>query len=148
MNGTTQGIAMARFWTKGGWVVVGFTIAGLVLGCRDRVAPGQVDIAPKRVAERDTRAVEEVTLDSIEWVSGDVVSARHTTVAARVLARIEAVQVRAGSVVHKGDLLVRLDARDLKAQLGEANEALRAAQARLELALKEHASEGARRARC
>jgi len=128
---------MSRFAMKLGWIGGCFVIALLVLGCGDRVAPGQVEIERERVAEGDTRRVEEVTLTSIEWASGDVVSARHTTVAARVLARIEEVMVRAGSVVRRGDLLVRLDARDLKAQLGEAEEALRAAEARLELALRE-----------
>ena len=126
------------FGMKLGWIVGGFAIVGLVAGCGDRVAPGEVDIERKVVAESDTRVVEEVTMSSMEWVSGDVVSARHTTVASRVLARIEEVRVRAGSFVRKGDVLVMLDARDLKAQLGTAEEALRAAEARLELAVQEY----------
>jgi RND family efflux transporter MFP subunit len=58
-------------------------------------------------------------------------------VAARILARIEEVRVRAGSEVKAGDVLVVLDARDLEARVGETGEALRAARARLELARAE-----------
>lgn len=122
-----------------GWIAVGLVIVGLVTGCGDRVAPGQVETPRTVVAESDTRLVEEMTMPSVEWASGDVVSARHTAIASRVLARIEEVRVRAGSSVRAGDVLVVLDARDLKAQLGEAGEALRAAEARLELALQEQA---------
>ncbi len=139
MSQRAQAITMASFGKRLGWVAMGLTIGGMVLGCGDRIAPGQVDIERGIVSGGDTRLVEEVTLAAIEWVSGDVVSVRRTTVASRVLARIEEIHVRAGSTVHKGDLLVRLDARDLKAQLGERAEALRAAEARLELAMQEQA---------
>jgi RND family efflux transporter MFP subunit len=75
--------------------------------------------------------------EATEWAAGEVASERHTVVSARVLARIEEVRVTAGSRVEQGDVLVVLDARDLKAGVGEADEALRAAQARLELARSE-----------
>jgi RND family efflux transporter MFP subunit len=76
---------------------------------------------------------------SIEWASGEVAAARHAAVSSRVLARIEDVRVAAGSRVEEGDVLVVLDARDLRARLGEADETLRAARARRELAESEFA---------
>jgi len=83
--------------------------------------------------------VEDHTEESREWASGEVASARHTVVSSRVLARIEEMRVTAGSRVEEGDVLVVLDARDLQAGVGEAEEALRSAQARLELAQREAA---------
>jgi RND family efflux transporter MFP subunit len=56
-----------------------------------------------------------------------------------VLARIEEVRVRAGSNVDEGDVLLVLDARDLRARAREAEEALRSSEARLDLARREHA---------
>jgi RND family efflux transporter MFP subunit len=113
-------------------------VAWLSGGCEERVAPGRVDVASPQ-AEGAAAVVLEVTEPSVEWASGEVASARHTAVASRVLARIEDIRVRAGSAVAEGDPLVVLDARDLRARVGEAEEALRSSEARLELAQREHA---------
>ncbi|WP_158008323.1 efflux RND transporter periplasmic adaptor subunit [Methyloceanibacter methanicus] len=74
---------------------------------------------------------------SVEWASGAVESARRTTVAARILARIEDVHVVAGDEVAKGDILVTLDARDLMARVQQAREALKAGEAQRDLARQE-----------
>jgi membrane fusion protein, multidrug efflux system len=107
-------------------------------GCGERIAPGEVE--PKDAAGIAPHAVaaEERSGTSYEWASGEIASARHTAVSSRVLARIEQVRVRAGSTVAVGDVLVVLDARDLGARVGEADEALRAARARRDLARTEH----------
>jgi RND family efflux transporter MFP subunit len=81
--------------------------------------------------------VEAVDATVTETVSGTVASARQTTVSSKILARISAITVTAGSVVSEGDVLVRLDARDLDAREREAAEGLRGARARLELARTE-----------
>jgi len=112
-------------------------VSALSGGCGERIGPGEVVVA--RVEGTGTPvAVEARTGSAIEWASGEVASARQTAVASRVLARIEEVRVRAGSPVAEGDVLVVLDARDLAARLGEAEEALRAARARLDLAQSEY----------
>jgi len=121
-----------------GVVLVVGAVAWLSGGCEERVAPGQVDVANPQVAGGEA-VVREVTEPAVEWASGEVASARHAAVASRVLARIEDVRVRAGSAVAEGDALVVLDARDLRARVGEAGEALRSSEARLELAEREHA---------
>lgn len=121
--------------------VVALTAAVMWLsgGCEDRVAPGQVDVASPAASDADLAVVEEIVETGVEWATGEVASARQTAVASRVLARIEEVRVRAGSSVSDGDVLVVLDARDLAARVGEAKQALRAGEARLELARQEHA---------
>lgn len=133
--GTRRGLEGAL-----GIVVVTAAVAWLSGGCEQRVAPGEVDVAgPTLAADARTALVEEVTEPAVEWASGEVASARHTAVSSRVLARIEEVRVRAGSSVSEGDVLVVLDARDLRAGVGEAAEALRSSEARLELARQEQA---------
>lgn len=120
-----------------GVVALTAVVAWLSGGCERRIAPGEADVASPEAAG-GTAAVEEVAEPAVEWESGEVASARHTAVASRVMARIDDVRVRAGQAVAEGDVLVVLDARDLKARVGEAEEALRSSQARLELARREH----------
>jgi RND family efflux transporter MFP subunit len=109
-------------------------------GCEDRTRPGiesvAHDVAPTGAI---AVAVEERVEPAREWVAGEVASARQTAVSARVLARIEEIRVSAGSRVRRDDVLVVLDARDLRAATGAAEEALRSARARLDLATSEHA---------
>jgi RND family efflux transporter MFP subunit len=115
--------ALAVFWLSG--------------GCEQRVAPGEAQVAERALPETELAAVDEVVEPGFEWASGAVASARQTAVAARVLARIEEVRVRAGSSVSEGEVVVVLDARDLRARVGEAEEALRSSEARLALAESE-----------
>jgi RND family efflux transporter MFP subunit len=119
-------------------IALTLAVAWLSGGCEERVPAGAVDVAGSEPAG-EVAVVEEVTEPAFEWASGEVASARHTAVASRVLARIEAIRVRAGSPVSEGDVLVVLEARDLHARVGEAEEALRSSQARLELAESDHA---------
>jgi len=119
------GLAIAVVWLSG--------------GCEVRVAPGNVVSADAFGTGGAVAVVEAVTEPAVEWASGEVASVRHTAVASRVLARIEEVRPRARSVVAEGDVLVVLDARDLRARVGEAGEALRSSEARLDLARLERA---------
>jgi len=84
-----------------------------------------------------TAVVERILEPAFEWTSGTVRSARRTTVAARILARIEEVRVAAGDDVAAGDLLLTLDARDLRARVAQAREKVKAAQAQRDLAKRE-----------
>lgn len=126
--------------TVGGGALLVFAVAWLSGGCEEKTPPGTGDVseaaAPANVVPV---AVEETTIAGHEWVAGDVASARQTAVSSRVLAGIDEIRVAAGSRVKEGDLLVVLDARDLRAAAGAAEEALRSARARLELATSEHA---------
>jgi RND family efflux transporter MFP subunit len=119
-----------------GVAVLSLAVAWLSGGCEERIAPG---VAPEAsgapvAASAPARALRG---PEVEWASGAVESARRTAVASRILARIEEVRVAAGSEVSEGDLLVRLDARELSARVREVEEALRGARATLELARTE-----------
>jgi len=122
-----------------GTAVLVLAVAWLSGGCGEKIGPGTAGHGSGERANTGGREalVERRTEASVEWASGAVESARRTAVAARILARIEEVRVVAGSEVREGDLLVRLDARDLSARAREADEALRAARAELALARSE-----------
>ena len=81
--------------------------------------------------------VASVTEPASEWASGTLQSASRTAVSSRILARIEDVKVAAGDRVKTGDVLVELDARELRARAEQAREAQRAAVAKRELAKAE-----------
>ncbi len=126
-----------------GIAVLMFAVAWLSGWFVPKVAPGTVALAATPLPAGAKPVVVEAVMTPVsEWASGSLAAARRTVVSARILARIEEIRVRAGDEVKKGDLLVRLDARDLEARLGQVRDALKAARARLDLARTE-----ARRAR-
>ncbi len=115
--------------------VLGTSLLWLSGACHERIEPGEIERAAG--APSATAVVEEVLEPAIEEASGTLVSARHTTVSSKILARIEDVRVRAGAEVKEGDVLIVLDARDLEARRSEAREALAAAEAQRQLARSE-----------
>jgi RND family efflux transporter MFP subunit len=76
--------------------------------------------------------------------AGGVVAAAETAVvSSRVMAPVTIVAVRAGDTVRAGDVLVRLDARDLTARVQQAAGATRAAEEALIAARSAHAAAAA-----
>jgi len=108
----------------------------------EKIEAGPVDVA-RRKATPDELArvyeVEERVKPYIEEAVGTLRAASRTEVSARVMAPIEEVTVRAGSVVRRGDVLVRLDRRDLETQLSQVQASLVAAQAALSNAQNDYA---------
>lgn len=125
-------------WQPARSTALAILLAALASGCRERSGPALAE-AQTTAGEAPLATAEERAEDALEWASGQVASARHTAVSSRVLARIDELRVRAGSQVGAGDVLAVLDSRDLQARAREAEEALRGARARLELANSEHA---------
>lgn len=64
-----------------------------------------------------------------------IIEATQVTLASKVLARVVGVFADEGSLVNKGELIVRLQDTDFRAQVSQAQSALAAAQARLREAL-------------
>ncbi|MFQ5347929.1 MAG: efflux RND transporter periplasmic adaptor subunit [Rhodothalassiaceae bacterium] len=129
----------SKFWEAvAGLVGVALVIVWLSGGFSPRVAPGSVALAGASVPTDAPRAtVEMIETPEIEWTSGTVTSARETTVAARILARIAEIRVRAGDVVRRGDVLVVFESKDIEARVAQARDALNTAKARLALATAE-----------
>lgn len=110
----------------GGLVVVIAWLAG-VFG--DKVEPARIDVPVRRLDGRQVALVELVDRASEEEAIGTLKAARRTVVSARVLAAIEEITVAAGEQVATGDVLVRLDARELQARLDQARQSLASAEA-------------------
>lgn len=85
--------------------------------------------APTAPPGAATATVTEETVPVVEEAAGTVQAERKTGVSARILATIREITVRAGDEVRRGDVLVRLDDRDLQARALEARRAAEAAEA-------------------
>ena len=100
---------------------------------RDKIAPAKLALAAEPAAGKVV-VVEQVTRPHQADVVGSVQAELRTTIASRLMANIMEMRVRAGDSVKKGDVLVVLDDRDLRARVAQAREALRAAEATRDLA--------------
>ncbi len=118
-------------------LVVAAAVGWLSGWFEEKIPPDEIATVSQAAPDTQTAVVERVTEPAFEWTSGTVQSARRTTVAARILARVEDVSVAAGDDVAAGDLLVTLDARDLSSRVAQAREALKATQAQRDLAKRE-----------
>ena len=118
--------------------VIVLAVAWLSGWFEPKIAPGDgSSTAGIDASGLELSMVEHVAEPAIEWASGTVESARRTTVAARIVSRVETFHVAAGDLVKQGDLLVELDGRELLARVQQARDTRDAANARLELADRE-----------
>lgn len=119
------------------------TIAGLLLiimwvaGAFDtKIEPNEISSASKYNAH--TLALKISTIPSYEYVSATIHSKQSIQVAARILAPIKSIKVKAGDLVKKGDLLIELDNRNNQANVAQSKENIRAIYANLVQAKSHH----------
>lgn len=103
-----------------------------------KVQPGSVDAEERKLAGQPTDEVHQVIQTEQVRVVGTIRAERLTEISARIMAKIEELTVRAGDRVEKGDLLVRLDDRDLQARVEEARQAVNAAESNLQNAERDY----------
>jgi len=119
-----------------------FVIAWMSGVFQEKIEAGPVEGARRQATTEELARVYEVeerVKPYIEEAVGTLRAATRTEVSARVMAPIEELTVRAGSVVRRGDVLIRLDRRDLETQLSQAQASLVAAQAALSNAKSDYA---------
>lgn len=109
-------------------------IAWMAGAFTEKITPGVGDIDQLSTGEPVTVQVAEVAV--IEKVPATVEATQATLISARLMARIVAINVRAGDSVKKGDLLLELESSDLEAQVRQAEAQVRATSAHLEEAKK------------
>jgi len=104
-----------------------------VLGAfrKDLIQPGSAAVPERKADGLPTLTAALTTVPVTSEAVGTVRAEHVATVTARVVAAILQVHVSAGQRVAKGDVLVELDDRDLRARLEQAREAVRAAEAAL-----------------
>lgn len=95
-------------------------------------APGEVGVVP--LGDRPQVEVREIKRPRFETAVGTVKPVHESDVAAKLLARVVEVNVKAGQDVDQGEVLVRLDDADLQARWKQAEAAESTAQARKEKA--------------
>ena len=114
------------FIVVGGVIVIMLSIMWLSGAFESKIDIDEIPVFTSQSANGERAVAKLSTAAAVELVSGTLVSARHTTVSSRVLARVEEVRVRAGSDVNKGDALIVLDARDLRARVDQVKKQLEA----------------------
>lgn len=104
-------------------------VAWLAGAFKDKVSPAYEQNTPtlKSVQSFVVKSSKEAIF---EGVSASITAKQTTIISSRLLARIDKITVRAGDVVKKGDVLITLEQQDLAAKVIEANEQVKAMQAR------------------
>lgn len=103
----------------------------------NRVKP---DLLNEKIADASnakTVAVQYRTLDQTAEAVGSIQSRSTTNISSLILANILTVNVRPGDAAKKGDLLITLDDRDLRARQQQAQNALEGAKAALDKAVRD-----------
>ncbi len=118
------------------WIVLVMVIA-LALVVWRVLGSGRRSAAPAQQTEAavpvEVAAVQTKTLVDVVSAGGSVEAAQEVTVAAKIPGRVAAVRVNEGDRVTAGQVLIRLEDRELLAQVQQAEGNLAAAQARLRL---------------
>jgi RND family efflux transporter MFP subunit len=98
-------------------------------GFSDKVPPGTV--TPSLSMEGDAYTVVEIQRPIFEPVPATIQAKQATFISARIMARIDAMKVRAGDTVSKGQLLIELENSDLQSRVAQAGTQKRSVKARL-----------------
>ena len=113
------------------WVVLIAGLALLLLALagvfHSKVATDQAAPAPRAAGELPLAEVRLLRRPRYETAVGTVRPVHETAVASKLLAKVIEVNVKAGQVVSRDEVLVRLDDADLQARLKQAEAALAAA---------------------
>ncbi len=104
-------------------------VAWLAGAFKDKVSPAYDQNMPRLSAGKvfEVKSTKEAIFES---VAASVTAKQATIISSRLLARIDKIKVRAGDDVKKGDVLITLEHKDLTSKVIEANEQVKAMQAR------------------
>jgi RND family efflux transporter MFP subunit len=111
-------------------VLLGSIMAYLAGFFETKISPDSASVEPF-TADSRVLTVEATTEPLIEEAAGTVRAKVETVISPLITATISSVLVRAGDEVKRGDVLMELDSRELDARVGQAHQAVVAAQARL-----------------
>ncbi|MSO76949.1 MAG: efflux RND transporter periplasmic adaptor subunit [Alphaproteobacteria bacterium] len=129
--------ATARHWLWPGLIALALVTGIAFVAWRLSLAPATGAAPapePPRVIELaaiEVSAVRRETLRQLIPLAGSIRPVNEALLRTEVAARVREVTVREGEAVKRGEVLVRLDTRDLKARLEERQRALDAAEAQL-----------------
>jgi RND family efflux transporter MFP subunit len=128
-------------WVRGAAVTAAFAVivVVLMLWLAGRFSPklAKDELAPADRNSAASTALMPVRLARIpvtETAAGTIGAVHETRIASKVLARVVEVNLKAGQAVASGEVLVRLDDKDVRARLQQAEAQLASANAALEQA--------------
>ncbi len=121
----------------GGLLLVIFIALGII-GGESKTAPGNTELSQTALpdASRLLRVGKQLAGNDLAW-QGTIRSRLAVKIAPKLNARIVEIPVHPGSVVKKGQVLAKLDDRDLRAAFNAANAAQMAAKAQAQQASSE-----------
>lgn len=107
-------------------------VAWLAGSFNEKVSPTVNELANSQTSHKASNSYTLVaTKETIfEPVAASLKAKQATIISARILARIEQINSRAGNLVKKGDLLIQLEQSDLQSQVLQAQQNVNAMQAR------------------
>jgi len=111
----------------GGFALLILAIAWLAGAFVAKIEPGHEQPTERRWSGEPTEEIHEVSKDYIEEAVGSLKAASRTAISAKVLATILEITGTAGDQVEEGDVLVRLDAKELDTRVRQAEQAVAAA---------------------
>lgn len=100
--------------------------------------PQQRLIKVSDYANIETAIIKQRSVPILYEFTGTVVADQQALISARLTARVAETLVHVGDHVKQGDILMRLESRDLDARVKQSEQALSSAQARLYAARKEY----------
>jgi len=111
-------------------------VAWLAGSFDEKVAPtinnqSNTNISTASINPKNSYTVLATKEAVFEPVAASLAAKQATIISARILARIEKVNVRSGNLVKKGDLLIQLEKNDLQSQVLQAKQNVNAMQARV-----------------
>ncbi|MGD8834800.1 MAG: efflux RND transporter periplasmic adaptor subunit [Desulfobacteraceae bacterium] len=116
-------------------LVYGLSLSVLIVGliaCSEKVDPGTTAGEAKSVVEASIATVQKTQQPFYYEAVGTVTARTASTISSKLMGVVRSVNVREGDTIKKGDLLVTIDQRQVKAQMERA-------QANAEVAAKEYA---------
>ena len=107
-----------------------FMVAWLAGSFDEKVSPAINQVKSSVIKKENIYKVKASSEAIFEPVAASVEAKQTTIISSRILARINAIKVRAGDKVAKGDLLIKLEQSDLKSQVLQEKQSIVALQAR------------------
>ena len=104
-------------------------VAWLAGTFNNKISPGFEQPSPA-LANSASYVVNSSTKAIFEGVAANITAKQTTIISSRLLARIDTINVRAGDIVKKGDVLITLEHKDLSSKVIETKEQVNAMLAR------------------
>jgi RND family efflux transporter MFP subunit len=121
---------LKKFLLIGIPVIIGIVIAIVIISAPRKKAEGDTAVATTpRVLSAPVITIHKQNTAMTQDIPGSVVAIQHAELSAKVMSKISAVYVKEGDHVVKGQLLAKLEANDLNANVQQADAGLQNAQA-------------------